>query len=37
MSAALRVYSAMVGFINALAILIFSAQLPQFAGASWQM
>ncbi|MEA5508928.1 SulP family inorganic anion transporter [Crocosphaera sp. UHCC 0190] len=25
----------MVGFVNALAILIFQAQLPQFAGASW--
>jgi len=29
--------SVMVGFVNALAILIFSAQLPQFKGASWQM
>ncbi|GGR60497.1 putative sulfate transporter YbaR [Deinococcus seoulensis] len=29
--------SVMVGFVNALAILIFSAQLPQFAGANWQM
>jgi SulP family sulfate permease len=29
--------SVMVGFVNALALLIFSAQLPQFAGASWQM
>jgi SulP family sulfate permease len=27
----------MIGFVNALALLIFSAQLPQFAGASWQM
>jgi SulP family sulfate permease len=27
----------MVGFVNALAILIFMAQLPQFVGASWQM
>ncbi len=27
----------MVGFVNALAILIFSAQLPQFVGAGWQM
>ena len=25
----------MVGFVNALAILIFSAQLPQFVGAGW--
>ncbi|MGI8748109.1 MAG: SulP family inorganic anion transporter [Deinococcus sp.] len=29
--------SVMVGFVNALAILIFSAQLPQFIGANWQM
>lgn len=29
--------SVMVGFVNALAILIFMAQLPQFVGASWQM
>lgn len=29
--------SVMVGFVNALAILIFMAQLPQFAGANWQM
>jgi len=29
--------SVMVGFVNALAILIFLAQLPQFAGANWQM
>jgi SulP family sulfate permease len=29
--------SVMIGFVNALALLIFSAQLPQFAGASWQM
>ena len=29
--------SVMVGFVNALAILIFSAQLPLFRGASWQM
>jgi sulfate permease, SulP family len=27
----------MTGFVNALAILIFMAQLPQFVGASWQM
>ncbi|GGK21957.1 sodium-independent anion transporter [Deinococcus malanensis] len=27
----------MTGFVNALAILIFMAQLPQFAGANWQM
>ncbi|MFC4322197.1 SulP family inorganic anion transporter [Litchfieldia salsa] len=27
----------MVGFVNALAILIFSAQLPHFIGESWQM
>ena len=27
----------MVGFVNALAILIFLAQLPQFVGATWQM
>ena len=27
----------MIGFVNALAILIFLAQLPQFIGASWQM
>lgn len=29
--------SVMVGFVNALAILIFMAQLPQFADANWQM
>ena len=29
--------SVMVGFVNALAILIFLAQLPVFVGASWQM
>lgn len=29
--------SVMTGFVNALAILIFMAQLPQFAGANWQM
>ncbi|MEZ5593811.1 MAG: SulP family inorganic anion transporter [Gammaproteobacteria bacterium] len=29
--------SVMTGFINALAILIFLAQLPEFAGAGWQM
>ncbi len=29
--------SVMVGFVNALAILIFMAQLPQFVGAGWQM
>ena len=29
--------SVMVGFVNALAILIFMAQLPQFIGANWQM
>ncbi|OJH42946.1 sodium-independent anion transporter [Cystobacter ferrugineus] len=27
----------MTGFVNALAILIFMAQLPQFTGATWQM
>lgn len=27
----------MLGFVNALAILIFMAQLPQFVGADWQM
>lgn len=27
----------MIGFVNALAILIFMAQLPHFAGASWMM
>jgi sulfate permease, SulP family len=27
--------SVMVGFVNALAILIFMAQLPQFIGATW--
>lgn len=27
----------MVGFVNALAIIIFMAQLPQFVGAGWQM
>ena len=29
--------SVMVGFVNALAILIFMAQLPQFEGANWMM
>ncbi len=29
--------SVMTGFVNALAILIFMAQLPQFEGANWQM
>ncbi len=29
--------SVMIGFVNALAILIFMAQLPQFAGENWQM
>jgi high affinity sulfate transporter 1 len=29
--------SVMTGFVNALAILIFTAQLPQFVGESWQM
>ena len=29
--------SVMVGFVNALAILTFMAQLPQFMGANWQM
>jgi len=29
--------SVMTGFVNALAILVFIAQLPQFAGANWQM
>lgn len=29
--------SVMIGFVNALAILIFMAQLPQFVGVSWQM
>jgi SulP family sulfate permease len=29
--------SVMTGFVNALAILIFMAQLPEFAGANWQM
>ena len=29
--------SVMTGFVNALAILIFTAQLPQFAGENWQM
>ena len=29
--------SVMIGFVNALAILIFMAQLPQFVGANWQM
>ncbi|GGS04042.1 SulP family inorganic anion transporter [Deinococcus sedimenti] len=29
--------SVMVGFVNALAILILLAQLPQFAGENWQM
>jgi high affinity sulfate transporter 1 len=29
--------SVMIGFVNALAILIFSAQLPHFAGESWIM
>ncbi len=27
----------MTGFVNALAILIFLAQLPEFHGAGWQM
>ncbi|WP_082130163.1 SulP family inorganic anion transporter [Aneurinibacillus tyrosinisolvens] len=30
-------HSVVLGFVNALAILIFMAQLPQFEGASWQM
>jgi high affinity sulfate transporter 1 len=29
--------SVMIGFVNALAILIFAAQLPHFVGESWQM
>ena len=29
--------SVMTGFVNALAILIFMAQLPEFSGAGWQM
>jgi SulP family sulfate permease len=29
--------SVMIGFVNALAILIFMAQLPQFVGENWQM
>ncbi len=29
--------SVMIGFVNALAILIFMAQLPQFAGENWHM
>ncbi|MEM9218674.1 MAG: SulP family inorganic anion transporter [Cyanobacteria bacterium P01_F01_bin.150] len=29
--------SVLVGFVNALAILIFMAQLPQFAGVGWEM
>lgn len=29
--------SVMTGFVNALAILIFMAQLPEFTGANWQM
>ncbi len=29
--------SVMTGFVNALAILIFMAQLPEFIGANWQM
>jgi high affinity sulfate transporter 1 len=29
--------SVMTGFVNALAIMIFAAQLPHFAGESWQM
>ncbi|MDA0782136.1 MAG: SulP family inorganic anion transporter [Rickettsiales bacterium] len=29
--------SVVTGFVNALAILIFMAQLPEFSGASWQM
>lgn len=29
--------SVMIGFVNALAILIFMAQLPQFVGETWQM
>lgn len=30
-------HSVMIGFVNALAILIFTAQLPHFVGESWQM
>ncbi|MDF2679215.1 MAG: sodium-independent anion transporter [Brevibacillus sp.] len=30
-------HSVVIGFVNALAILIFMAQLPHFAGASWMM
>ena len=30
-------HSVVVGFVNALAIIIFMAQLPSFAGAHWQM
>ena len=30
-------HTVMLGFVNALAILIFLAQLPQFVGATWQM
>lgn len=30
-------HSVMTGFVNALAILIFTAQLPHFAGQGWQM
>ncbi|RXT05652.1 SulP family inorganic anion transporter [Ammoniphilus sp. CFH 90114] len=30
-------HSVMIGFVNALAILIFMAQLPHFVGESWQM
>ena len=30
-------HSVMTGFVNALAILIFMAQLPQFVGATWHM
>lgn len=30
-------HSVVVGFVNALAIIIFMAQLPNFAGATWQM
>ncbi|WP_207953211.1 SulP family inorganic anion transporter [Paenibacillus agricola] len=30
-------HSVMIGFVNALAILIFLAQLPQFVGQSWMM
>lgn len=30
-------HSVVIGFVNALAIIIFMAQLPSFAGANWQM